>query len=113
MYICTQDMYAYVHTFCMYICCVVVYMCVPHLLHSRGSSEEQVPLSVRDLPGLPQDVGTEHEGEDQFVLLKETPVDVGVCVGGGVGDGEGGWRGGMGQVCSRARAKAAWDWASH
>ena len=81
MYVRTQDMHAYVHTFCMYICCVVVYMCVPHLLHSRGSSEEQVPLSVRDLPGLPQDVGTEHEGEDQFVLLKETPVDVGVCVG--------------------------------
>ena len=82
MYVCTQDMHTYVHTFCMYICCVVVYMCVPHLLHSRGSSEEQVPLSIRDLPSLPQDVGTEHEGEDQFVLLKEPPVDVCVCGGG-------------------------------
>ena len=42
-----------------------------YLLHSRGSSEEEVPLRVGDLASLSHDLSTEHEGEHQLVLLKQ------------------------------------------
>lgn len=56
--------------------CCAVQLHISHLLHSRSSSEEQVPLGIRDGPSLSHDVSTQHEGKDQLVLLKETPVSV-------------------------------------
>ena len=46
---------------------------IVYLLHSGSSSEEEVPLCVRDLLSLPHDFSTQHEGEHQLVLLKQTP----------------------------------------
>ena len=58
--------------------CLSVYLsvCLSHLLNSGSPSEEEVPLWVCDLPRLPHDLGAQHEGEHQLVLLKETPVHV-------------------------------------
>lgn len=57
----------------MYMCSIYTVLADAHLLHSRGPPEEEVPLCIRDLASLSHDLSTQHEGEDQFVLLKQPP----------------------------------------
>ena len=47
-----------------------------YLFNSSSSSEEEVPLRVCNLFSLPHDVHTQHEGEHQLVLLKQTPEEI-------------------------------------
>lgn len=49
-----------------------------YLLHSCGTSEEEVPLGLRQLPLLAHDLHAEHEAVDELVLLEEPSGDVGV-----------------------------------
>ena len=60
---------------CLSICLsVCLSALLSHLLNSGSPPEEEVPLWVCDLPGLPHDLSAQHEGKHQLVLLKETPV---------------------------------------
>lgn len=46
--------------------------CAGYLIHGAGSSpEEEVPFRNGDLVGRFHDLSTQHEAEDQLVLLKQ------------------------------------------